>query len=155
MAADLLEEQRNQIRTELQQILFDGSTDAGWEESSGCTCAWSSRYSLAHTELLREQKLWPSQILTITISQAIERMEKMGDPTMTNQWVRCDYRWHRDPRYRAKRGERLRELQERNGLCIDCVRLGTTVANQAHRINHRRSLCPDELASIWIEQDAI
>jgi hypothetical protein len=155
MVTDLLEERRNRMRIEVQQILFDGSTDAGWEESSGCTCAWSSRHSLAHTELLREQKLWPSQILTITISQAIERMEKMGDPTMPNQWVCCDYRWHRDPRYRAKRGERLRELQERNGLCIDCVRLATTAANQAHRINHQSSLCSDELASIWIEQDSI
>jgi hypothetical protein len=121
LVTDLLEEQRNRMRTELQQMLFYGSTDAGMDDSSACTCAWSSRHSLAHTELLREKELLPLQILTITISEVVEKLEQMEDPTMPSQWVPCNYRWHGTPSYRAKRGERLREFHERKGLCIDCI----------------------------------
>jgi hypothetical protein len=39
MVTDLLEERRNRMRTELQHILFNRSTDAGMNESSSCTCA--------------------------------------------------------------------------------------------------------------------
>ncbi|KAH7344380.1 hypothetical protein BKA66DRAFT_434194, partial [Pyrenochaeta sp. MPI-SDFR-AT-0127] len=132
----LLEEQRNWMRTELQQILFDGSTDAGSDETNACTCAWSSRHSLAHTELLRHQELQPLQILNITISRVIERLEQMKDPVISNQWVPCMYRWHRNPCYRERRGQSLRKLQGSNGLCIDCVRSGTVPTNQICRIKH-------------------
>lgn len=133
MVTDLLEERRNRMRTELQHILFNGSTDAGMDESSSCTCAWGAVHSLAHTELLQHEDLRPLQVLDVTVSKIVEKMEQMRDPLMPKQWERCDYRWHGEPRYRATRGDRLNGFRERNRLCIDCVRDGTTTRNQVHR----------------------
>jgi hypothetical protein len=135
MAADLLEERRSWMRTKLQHILFEGSTDAGTDDNCKCTCAWSSRHSLAHTELLQKQELQPLQILTITISEVVERLENMEDPAIS-VWVPCSYRWHGTPKYRAKRRERLRELHKRDGLCIDCLRSVTSAENGNHRVKH-------------------
>jgi hypothetical protein len=95
------------MRIELQQILFDGSTDAGMDESSSCTCAWGAVHSLAHTQLLQHEDLRPLQVLDVTVSKVVEKMEQMRDPLMHKQWEPCDYRWHGEPRYRATRGDRL------------------------------------------------
>jgi hypothetical protein len=133
MVTDLLGERRNRMRTKLQHILFNGSTGAGVDESSSCTCAWGAVHSFAHTELLQHENLRPLQILDVTVSKVVERMEQMRDPLMLKQWEHCDHRWHREPRYRATRGVRLHGFCERNRLCIDCVRYGTTTTNQIHR----------------------
>jgi hypothetical protein len=136
LITDLLEERRNWMRTKMQQILFDGLTDTGTDNNSACTCAWSSRHSLAHTELLQNQELQPLQILTITISEVVERLEQMEDPAISGQWAHYSYRWHRTPRYRAIRRERLRELHEKGSLCIDSLRSSTTATNKIHRVKH-------------------
>lgn len=135
MVTDLLEERRNGMHTELHHILFNGSTDIAMNESSSCTCAWGAVHSFAHTQLLQYEDLRPSQVLDVTVSKIIEKMEQMRDPLMFKQWEPCGYRWHTEPRYRAMRGHRLNGFRERNRLCIDCVRYGTTTTNQIHRTN--------------------
>ncbi|KAI2481028.1 btb poz domain-containing protein [Pyrenophora tritici-repentis] len=131
----LLEEQRNLIRIELQQLLFQGSFYAGTDDRR-CTCGWGSCHNLAYNELLRERHLEPSQISTGKVSQVLQQLEEMPDPTMPYEWEPCDYRYHKKPRYRESRALRLREIQEGNGLCIDCFRSSTTAEDQVHRIKH-------------------
>jgi len=59
----MLEERRSKLRVMMLQILYDTATDAGLENVSGnCTCAWSGRHLLAHTDLLNEYNLQPRNI---------------------------------------------------------------------------------------------
>ena len=130
------------MRTELEQILIEGMTDAGTDDGRNCNCGWSSRRGFSYMRQLQKEKLWPVQMLDTTISQVVERMEVMNDPALPQEWVRCDYRWHTDPNYRATRSWRLRTFKKSNGLCIDCIRSSnvTAVATQSCRIRHQHCL---------------
>src|SRR4051794_9949810 len=70
------------MRTELQDILLDGTKDAGTEDNHNCSCGWSSRHSSAYMQLLQEEELWPLQMVHTTISQVLEKLERMDDPTI-------------------------------------------------------------------------
>jgi hypothetical protein len=120
----MLEARRNKLRVKMLQILYDTATAAGLEDDSrNCSCAWSGRHLLAHTELLNEYNLQPRNIPEMTVAQVIEKMGHMRDPVVPHPWEPCGYRWHSRPEYRAIRGRRLKdELAEEGGLCIDCVR---------------------------------
>ena len=126
------------MRTELEQILIEGMTDAGKNDDQHCKCGWSSRHIFSYMKLLENEKLGPVQMLDTTISQVVERLEVMNDPALPPEWARCDYRWHTEPNYRARRGQRLRTFKMINGLCIDCVRSSkvTAVTTQSCRIKH-------------------
>ncbi|KAH7111808.1 hypothetical protein B0J11DRAFT_447464 [Dendryphion nanum] len=130
----LLEERRSQLRTELLQIILKGATDAGTDDNGNCKCAWSSRHSLVYLDLLRIQEINPSQILNTTISHVITRLEQMNDPVVSG--TQCSYRWHSTPSYRSQRSWRLETFMKSNGLCIDCLRFGTTAVEQNCRIKH-------------------
>ena len=66
------------------------ATDAGLEnDSRNCTCAWSGRHLLAHTELLNEYNLQPRNIPDMTVAQVIERMSDMHDPVVPPPWEPC------------------------------------------------------------------
>jgi hypothetical protein len=120
----MLEARRNKLRVKMLQILYDTATDAGLENDSRlCSCAWSGRHLLAHTELLNEYNLQPRNIPEMTVAQVIEKMGRMRDPVVPQPWEPCGYRWHSRPEYGASRGRRLKNgLAEEGGLCIDCVR---------------------------------
>jgi len=120
----MLEERRSKLRVTMLQILYYTATDAGLENDSGnCTCAWSGRHLLVHTDLLNEYNLQPRNILDMTVAQVIERMGHMHDPVVPPPWEPCGYRWYLHPKYRASREGWLKDkLAEEGGLCIDCVR---------------------------------
>jgi len=124
------------MRIELQDILLDGTKDAGTEDNHNCSCGWSSRHSSAYMQLLQKEELWPLQMVHTTISQVLEKLERMDDPTIPHEWVPCNYRWHADPNYRLRRSWRLDKFKRSNGLCIDCVRSRTTATKHICRIKH-------------------
>ncbi|KAF2000416.1 hypothetical protein P154DRAFT_492065 [Amniculicola lignicola CBS 123094] len=132
----LLEERRSQMHVALQHMLLDGSTDAGSDYEPQCTCGWSGQHCLAYIGLLRTNNLWPSNMADITISQVMEKINVMGDPTLGNGWAQCGYRWHRTTEYGRMRKYRLDSMQRSNGVCIDCVRSRATATKRNCRIKH-------------------
>jgi hypothetical protein len=119
----MLEERRSKLRVKMLLILYDTGTDAGLEDRRNCSCAWSGRHLLAHTELLNKYNLQPINILEMTVAQVIEKMGLMNDSVVPQPSEPCRYRWHSTPKYRASRGRWLKnKLAEEGGLCIDCVR---------------------------------
>ncbi|KAF2801904.1 uncharacterized protein BDZ99DRAFT_504179 [Mytilinidion resinicola] len=131
-----LEERRSRMRVELQQILLDGERGAGTDDDRRCSCSWSSRHSSAYMELLRTKRSGPLQTLDTTISEVLEKLENMDDPTISREWDPCDYRWHTDPKFKRMRNWRLNDFKKSKGLCIDCVRSSTVAARQICRIEH-------------------
>ncbi|KAF2821284.1 hypothetical protein CC86DRAFT_426506 [Ophiobolus disseminans] len=135
-------ERRNVLRTKLQQLLFEGSRDAGWYDDEKCTCAWASRHLLAHAKLQHDESLRPIDMHTI--SQALEKLDCIKDPAVPAPWAPCIRAHHDGPYYRVRRVNRLKEFQkEANGLCIDCVGGGGEGAEQACRIQHPRKAVSD------------
>jgi hypothetical protein len=120
----MLEERRSKLRVTMLQVLYDTATDAGLEnDSENCSCAWSGRHLLAHTELLNEYNLQPRNIPEMTVTQVIEKMGSMRDPAVPEPSEPCEYPWHTRPEYKASRERWLKNgLAEEGGLCIDCVR---------------------------------
>jgi hypothetical protein len=74
----MLEERRSKLRVTMLQVLYDTATDAGLEnDSENCSCAWSGRHLLAHTELPNEYNLQSRNIPDMTVARGIERMGHM------------------------------------------------------------------------------
>jgi hypothetical protein len=136
LVIDLLEERRTKMRTELQQIILDGTTTAGTNDTQNCSCGWSSQHGFAYMRLLMEEKLLPEHTLCSTISNVVKRFERMNDPTMPHEWVPCNYRWHTNPNYRSTRSRKLDLFKKENGICIDCVQSSTATTEQNCRIRH-------------------
>jgi hypothetical protein len=136
MITVLLEERRNQRRTELQGILFDRTTSAGEDDNPSCNCGWSSQHCLAYIKRLQKEEVSPSHALNSTISEVVEKLEIMDDPTMPREWVKRTYRWHQDPMYRLRLSWSMDTFKKRNGICIDCVKSSTAAAKEICRIKH-------------------
>lgn len=67
----MLEERRSKLRVKMLQVLYDTATDVGREsDSRNCSCAWSGRHLLAHTERLNEYYLQPRNIPDMTVDRA-------------------------------------------------------------------------------------
>ncbi|KAF2495477.1 hypothetical protein BU16DRAFT_390775 [Lophium mytilinum] len=134
----LLEERRNHMRAELQQILLDGKIQFGTDDGPECSCSWSSRHSSAYMDLLQREGLEPLKMLSnMTVTEVLEKMERMNDPTIPREWKPCNYRWHRNPDLRIMRKSKLDIFKKGNhGLCIDCIRSSTTDEKQTCRIKH-------------------
>ena len=130
-----MEEQRSQMRIRLQEIILDGIKYMG-SDHSNCSCGWTSRYNNAYMGLLISNQLWPSNMLDITVSQAIERIKQMNDPPQSHAWTPCDYRWHPDIDYRNHTSPHLDNLKRTSGLCIDCVRSSIEDTKHTCRIQH-------------------
>ncbi|ATY59029.1 hypothetical protein A9K55_002237 [Cordyceps militaris] len=125
---DFLEEQRNRARLELAEILIQG-----FNSGSCChRCGWSSKYAYAYLQSLEKANLWPTSIRNI--SKAIEQAGNMPQSIPTEPSVACQYeRNHTVPQYNRDRGGRVELLMERIGLCLHCVRSGSTNSNYCER----------------------
>jgi hypothetical protein len=98
----------------LQEIILSGTRLAGMVDNRQCTCGWSSQH---------REELLPTNTLNYTISDVLERMEKIDDPVLPGHWVPCGYRWHVRPDYRGLRSYELDEFKNCNdGLSIDGIR---------------------------------
>jgi hypothetical protein len=118
---------------EIAELLVHG---AMYVEQS-CSCGWSTEHTYAYMSLLRIEELWPTDVLKLSISGVIQRMEEMSDPMPVEQNDLCDNaRWHREPNYRQSRRRELNKLKDKIGLCLDCVQSGSDVASQGCRIEH-------------------
>jgi hypothetical protein len=118
----MLEEQRSQFRTEIVQLLVQGATSCG-SDGGSCSCAWSSRHSLAYIELLETKQLQPRYLNGMPLTQIMDTVDRMSDPTLPHNTQPCRYRWHTQPRYREFRIHAIDLLKARDGLCIDCGRI--------------------------------
>jgi hypothetical protein len=121
VVTDLLEERRNQMRINLQQVLFDGFGDAK-KSSSECTCAWRSQQHLKYKDWMILARVDPKAQLNSSISEILERSEQENDPAIPQPWDHCASRFHHEPSFRACRNERLRKIREEKGLSLEYVR---------------------------------
>ena len=124
------------MRTELQQMVLDGATEAVVEDDRQCDCGWSSCHSLAYLILIKGERVHPLQMLDCSVSGLTEKLEQMDDPRMPQKWTQCSYRWHSDPKYRLRRSLKLEKLKQSHGLCIDCLRVHQGAEKGVCRINH-------------------
>jgi hypothetical protein len=58
--------------------------------------------------------------VTMSISEAIDVLEKMGNPTVSFDGINCLV-MHSTPNYKWNRTKDLDELKNSVGLCLDCV----------------------------------
>jgi hypothetical protein len=130
----MLEEQRSLLRTEIEQLLVQGATSGS--DNGSCSCAWSSRHSLAYMELLKAKQLEPQHLHGMSLTQILDRVDKMSDPTVSHNTQPCGYRWHSQPAYRAIRSLAIDSTKARDGLCIDCVKRSATAIARNCRMRH-------------------
>ena len=123
------------MRIRLQEIILDGIKDMR-TDAFNCKCGWTSHYNDAYMELLKSNRLWPLQMLDITVSQAIEKIEQMNDPAAPPGWTSCGSRQHTNIDYRNRNSLRLNSLKRANGLCIDCIWSSTTDTKHICRVQH-------------------
>jgi hypothetical protein len=75
--------------------------------------------------------------ITMSISEAIDVLEKTGNPTVSFDGIKCDYLFmHSTPSYRRNGTGDLDELKNSVGLCLDCVLSGRTAATPDCPIKH-------------------
>lgn len=127
----MLEEQRSCARLKLAEILIAGINDG----VGMCVhkCGWTSKYAYAYLKLLERKDLWPARLLNISISKAIDLAEIMPDPIPEEPSIACTYGYkHAAPEYREDRCRSLDILTSSSGLCLYCVRLGSTGSCRNH-----------------------
>lgn len=94
---------------------------------------WTSKYAYAYLKLLERKDLWPVRLLYISISKAIELAEKMPDPIPKEPSITYTYKYkHAAPEYRRDRCWSLDDLNNSIGLCLHCVRSGSTDSYYNH-----------------------
>ena len=123
------------MRIRLQEIILDGIEDMGTDPFN-CRCGWTGRYNDAYMRLLKSNRLWPLQMLDITVSQAIEKIERINDPATPHGWTPCSSHQHANIDYRNRNSLRLNGLKRVSGLCLDCIRSSTTGTKHICRIQH-------------------
>lgn len=90
-------------------------------------CGWTSKYAYAYLKLLEAKDLWPARLVNISISEAIELATNIPDPIPGEPSVACTYGYkHAAPEYRRDRSWSLDTLNNSLGLCLYCVRSGST-----------------------------
>ena len=120
---------------EIEQILAVGATSCG-SDSASCSCAWSSRHSLAYMELLQTKELQPRYLHGMSLTQILDRVDRLSDPTVSHNTQPCGYRWHSEPSHRAYRIDAIGLMKARDGLCIDCVKRSATATARNCRMKH-------------------
>ncbi|TGO55963.1 hypothetical protein BCON_0084g00310 [Botryotinia convoluta] len=117
----LLESQRSYARSEFSQALLEGID----EGICAHKCGWTSKYAYAYLKSLEDYELWPTKLCDISLSKAINSVERIPDPVPQEPSIGCAYeRKHALPKYRAGRSWKLGHLDERIGLCLTCVQSG-------------------------------
>ncbi|KAF2846227.1 hypothetical protein T440DRAFT_406303 [Plenodomus tracheiphilus IPT5] len=131
----LLEELRGLLRTEVEQLLIAGATSCG-SDSSSCSCAWSSRHSLAYMEQLETSRLQPRHLHGMSLMQILDRVDRLSDPIVSHNAQPCGYRWHSKHTYRESRIYEIDSIKAKDGLCIDCVKRDATATARNCRMKH-------------------
>jgi hypothetical protein len=136
MSIGLLEERRTVLRMKLEHLILRGVSYAICYNGRG-ECDFPSRCARAYIQLLQSAELWPIATVTMSISKAIDVLEKMGDPTVSFDGIQCDcLSMHSTPNYKRNRNKDLDELKNSVGLCLDCVFSGCTTATAYCSIKH-------------------
>jgi hypothetical protein len=75
--------------------------------------------------------------VTMSISEAIDVLEKMDNPMVLFDGIKCDYLFmHSTPNYKRYRTKDLDELKNSVGLCLDSVLSDHTAATPDCPIKH-------------------
>ncbi|KAF7863065.1 hypothetical protein EAF04_007148 [Stromatinia cepivora] len=121
----LLEQQRSFARLGLSEILISGI--GGEAEICVHKCGWTSKYAYAYLNLLEDKQLWPVRLLGLSISEAIEAAKNMPDTIPKERSIPCPYEYkHAPPEYRKDRYWSLELPRSGIGLCLRCVRSGSS-----------------------------
>lgn len=127
------------MRAELHQILQDASLELGTKDRSDCTCAWSSKHGLAYMNQLQEMKLGAVSMFNMPICDVIQEVERMEDPAPRCKWFPCMVASHLPTSCRRRFiCAQMDAFKAQKGLCIDCVRSGTSDGKRTEscRIEH-------------------
>jgi hypothetical protein len=143
--AGLLEERRTELRIRFEEIIMEGvwyteSDDDGWryygQDRIHIHCDWENRYTRAYIVLLRDADLFPFATSYMSISEAIDTLQSMGDVTIPDgDMDNCSHE-HIRPDYKEMRAENLDAFKNSIGLCLDCVKSGREKAVPDCRIQH-------------------
>jgi len=117
---------------ELDQLIVEGASSATCGDPWG-ECDFLSRHTRAYIGLLRSAKLWPMATAKMSISEAIDALEKTGNPRVSLDGMKKCSSNHSTPNYSTKK---LDELKNSIGLCLDCVFSDRTAATPDCRIKH-------------------
>ena len=117
---------------ELDQLIVEGASSATCSDLWG-ECDFPSRHTRACIRLLRSAKLWPIATASMSISEAIDALEKTGNLTVSLDGMKKCNSDHSTPNYTTKK---LDELKNSIGLCLDCVFSDRTSATPDCRIKH-------------------
>jgi hypothetical protein len=104
---------------ELEQLIV-----RGWYTHCGSIHEYDypARCAYSYLRLLHSTDLWPMATLKMSISQAIDALEKIGNPTVPLDGIQCgELSLHRTPNYQRGRQEALEDFKNSIGLCLDCV----------------------------------
>lgn len=120
----LLEEERNRLRLELLEILFQASTF----QTITCACGWNAKHCLTFIESLRwNTHLWPRSVRGQTIWKATEAVREIESPSPEDMDICCPKpNYHRiwKQNFRAQLAKNIDEFKNYNGLCFVCVSTG-------------------------------
>jgi hypothetical protein len=102
------------MRAELSQLLFEG-------KNSGCSCGWGKNRSNKYALLLLN---WPLEMLEVSISDVVERMEKVSCEDMERTYHSSTYGgyYHEAPIHGETLSGKLETMKKKVSICLDCVR---------------------------------
>ena len=121
------------IRTELGQILLDVSVSSDYINTN-CNCAAPQAFSWM--KLLREQGLWPAEIVNVSISSAIKKAEVVSNSVPSQHSTSCYSKPHNNNKQKERLAHKMDIIKNRGGLCLDCVRMRRNVSTKECRIKH-------------------
>lgn len=84
-------------------------------------------------ELLQTTQLQPQDLHGMSMTQILNRVDRMSDPTVSQP---CGYRWHSQPTNRAYRIHVIDLMKAKDDLCIDCVKRSATAIARNCRMKH-------------------
>lgn len=122
-----LEEKRNDARLQLMQLLY---SRAIWDQTN-CPSGLNATHCHAWMWKLKLADMFPKKFGITSLERIIQRIHDLESPEASQESAACDqYRWHRKPEWRLGLTEKLDEVKNSAGICLDSLRSGATVESR-------------------------